>query len=124
MTCAHCAELEEELAFLRSELALQVDWSSVETIKRAFSLSPMQARLLLVLYASHGRVMSCFQIEEAMPKVHRQGDAAQYVKSQVSFIRKKLGHEFITTSWGMGFVLPPASRAILAELIEPQKVAA
>lgn len=113
--CARCLELENEVAWLRSELGLRLDMEEIAKLSNAFGFSPNQSKLALTLLASNGRPVTRLQLDEAMP-----GDADRsysYVSVYISHIRQALGFDAIETIWGQGYRLTPAGadqiRAVL-----------
>jgi DNA-binding winged helix-turn-helix (wHTH) protein len=105
--CQRCEELEEEVAYLRSEMGLEIGAGQIATIRQAFNLSPACARLLLVLHRASGRVMSRLQMLDALPARydgHEDRDE-RIVNVHVSRIRQAVGPGFIRNEWGKGYHL-------------------
>lgn len=72
--CDRCAELEERVAWLESELGLREAADIAERLRRAFMRTDAPdakargcARFIGVLYAAKGRVVTYEQILEAIP---------------------------------------------------------
>lgn len=116
MTCSHCEALQEEVAYLRSELGLRVDLDHQARLRQALSLRPQTARLILILHAARGRTVPRAQLEEALPGAEDRG--SNYLSVYVSFARKALGRDSIETVWGQGFRLSPATLAQLSLLLK------
>lgn len=116
--CSRCAELEEEVKFLRRELAMELDLSLTDQLAQAFKLSPQAARVLTTLYQTKGRVVSRLLIYERLYTHERDGDP-KIVDVLLSQVRKRLGHEYIGNVWARGVALTVAGVArvetVLAE---------
>lgn len=103
MTCAHCEELKAEVAFLKSELALDTDEARLGAVMRGSGLGPQTSRVLLFLHTRAGRFVGSAAIEEAMPEAHFAGrQSPTTVRVQIMRVRKALGDEGVETLWGTG----------------------
>lgn len=122
MTCPRCADLQEQVAYLRSEPALSIEEERISLTRRALRVSPQEARLLLVLYDSK-RVMSKAALEERLPLLKTE---ERYIAHNggittvlVCRIRARLGKDAVVTEWGLGFKLSEAGRALIATALSP-----
>lgn len=108
--CERCAQLEEELAWLKGERDIEVSLSRVDLMRRRFRLEPAGARLLLTLYDAQGRVVPHLALEEACS---RDPDmvASNSLKVHVHRARNALGDGVIETAPGMGYRMTPLGRA-------------
>lgn len=111
--CARCEELEEEAAYLRSELGGAVADGAIETLRRALQSGrkgvsrPRVAAMLLALYRAHGRPVSKVRmLEEIPPKAGGEDDRdPKMVDVWVCQARAALGFNVIETVWGNGYRL-------------------
>jgi DNA-binding response OmpR family regulator len=128
MMCERCEELQEEVAYLRNELGLQVTASEVYAVTTALSIRPQAARLAIAMYRAGGRLMTNMQMFEAIPQVlgekFNDDRSTKLVDVQVCNLRKAMGADAIATVWGKGRALTPAGRARIAAILEPMKAAA
>lgn len=109
MTCERCADLEEQIAWLKSELGLTQDTSAVHALRGRFKIDPQQARLLLTLYEAHGRTLTTVFLHEAISsREHTYGSKLVHVR--VMRLRKVLGKEAIETLYGLGYRLSAEGR--------------
>jgi len=115
--CARCAELEEEVAYLKSELGLTQDTSSVHALRGRFKIDPQQARLLLTLYEANGRTLTTVFLHEAISsREHTFGSKLVHVR--VMRLRKVLGKPAIETLYGLGYRLSAEGRALVCSALE------
>lgn len=118
--CPRCADLQEELAYLRSELGDRVRADEVEELKRAFGLTPQTARLLLVLHQARGRTMTRHQIEDAVPaKCEDDERTYGFVSVIVCQLRRRVGFRNIENIFAAGYRLSPEMNARVAAIVEP-----
>lgn len=129
MMCARCEELEEEVAYLRSELRLSGSEAEIDRL-RDF-LGPTGSRGLVVgfvmaLHRANGRTLAPWTLLDAMPSPTGNQDRTQeLVKSVACFARKALGRDAIETVWGRGYRLSPAAMVrITNALARPERAAA
>lgn len=114
------ADLEEQNAWLRSELGLVEEASAVHALRNALRLSTQQARVVLRLYRAKGRVVPFAQLYEAAPPVYSDDRPMHIVRVFVSQTRAKLGKDFILGSYGLGYALSPAAAETIRQVLEPQ----
>lgn len=134
--CDRCAELEERVAWLESELGLQNDMTMAERLRRHFIDScgtgwrgqqrSGGVRVILALFAAKGRAMSRDQLLEAIPPFRGGDDERQpkIVDVWVCWARKAIGRDAISSVWGRGYQLTKAGvervAAIVGEHHQPE----
>lgn len=115
-------ELEDEVAFLRSEMGLSSSGTAVQLLRSGFGMDSGSARAVAALYSARGRVLTYFQIAEAM------ASEAEGIKRLVSVFvcraRGKLGRDAVETAWGVGYRLSPVGIAKIDAVLNPQRSAA
>ena len=108
--------LEEEVKFLRAQLAEEVAHENELKLRAAFALTPQQSWVLTALYASKRRAVSGWWIEDNMPS--HKGANRDYATKQVQVIicklRQKLPPDSIKTVWNEGYALTEQGRAVVA----------
>lgn len=102
--CVRCDKLEEEVAFLKSELGLQHAADHLHRLCVAFGVSPGPAHVLGHLYAAKRPVMA-WQLAEALPG--RDDRDFEVARVYVSRLRKVMGRGAIETFHGHGYRLAP-----------------
>lgn len=117
--CSRCDVLEEEVAFLKSELGLQAAADRVHTLRRELRMRPGVAALVLRLYDAKGRLVTKAQCVEAIPAVwaDREERSDTINNVYVSHARQALGKTAIETCWGEGFRMTETGRAKVAEIL-------
>ena len=119
--CQRCIELEEEVAYLRSELGLLADEDALLTLGRALGVSPVVARLVLALYRANGRLLTVTHLNDAVPSAKGRDEyiSQSFFASLVCLARRPLGRDAIETAWARGYRLSPAGMARVAAILEP-----
>ena len=107
--------LEAEVLFWRSEFGLQLDAGFERTLVDGFDLTPGQARIVAVLYGAKGRVLTAFQITEAVWPSRAEKPAGNTVSALLSQAHKRTGIRWATGVWGRGYVISHAGRAAIEE---------
>lgn len=110
MTCAHCEELREEIAYLKSELGLTRDSSLERTLHFTHGLTGKEARFLIALHQVKGRVLNQYQVLDA---IGSPDGVSKLATVYLCKIRKKLGRTAILTEWGRGFSIGPLGVAAI-----------
>lgn len=118
MTCAHCAQLEEEVAFLRSELGQRYAATDVQIIADTFGLTPGVAHVLRQLYGANGHPVTPWQIAEGLPGIEDRDPEISRV--YICRIRKALGRDAVETVRTRGYRLAPASHALVKDTLTPR----
>jgi len=106
-------ELEDEVAYLRSELGLMRDDDDVAALRQAYPMPRSAARLVLALRAAGQRGLTYQQLDEALPQT-RGPDGERQLKVLTVWAchaRKALGSDAIQTIWGRGFRISPQGAA-------------
>lgn len=122
--CARCDDLEEQVAYLTSELGLQVRTDAIARLRLALrAATPVHhgalscAQMLAALYAADGRPLSRYQILEAVPSPSDRDRDAKIVDVWVCAARKALGRELIANVWGQGYQLSPEGMERVAYIV-------
>jgi DNA-binding response OmpR family regulator len=113
-------DLLEEIAWLREQLGVEIEAERVSRVARAWGLTLSQARLLLVLHARHGRLVTYAFASDNIPGLNgRDGsEPGNVISVWVCRIRAKLGRDAILNHWGLGFSAPPATLARIDALLQ------
>lgn len=129
MTCAHCEELEERVAWLESEIGIRNDAEVADLIYAALSERtrhlrgtsvgrPQAARMIAALYAVKGRAISRWMLLEAVPSPsHKEDRGDNLVSVWVTRARQGLGKDAIANVWGHGYRLTDTGMAAVAEIL-------
>lgn len=130
MACSRCqelerkvADLEEETAYLRRELGLQIEETRVAQLHDAFGLSRQQALFVLTLYAAKGRTVTYAQIDEVLPKLRTDERCEKYQRQLTAEIRKRMGRGYFVASYGIGFRMTPLGLKLVREVVEDERFA-
>jgi DNA-binding response OmpR family regulator len=121
------AELEEQVAYYRSELGLSVDATQVADLSAAFAIKPCLARMVLALYAAHPRVLTVAQIYDAIPHDDEADSTTNPLKIVDVYIhqaRRAVGTDFIETVWRVGRRLSAEGREQVASALGLRRAAA
>lgn len=122
--CARCEELEEEVAYYKSELGSNIAADDVEAIRLAMRSGGHFARvcaakLVLVLYRARGRTVTKWQCLEAIPPKAGGEDErdAKLVDVWVWQARHCLGAELIENVWGRGYRISAIGADLVGRLL-------
>ncbi len=123
--CDRCAQLEEEIAWLRSELGLQQRADQIEKIKALFptwshdrTSRPQCAELLMALYNAKGRPVTHAQLAERVSApTAREERCMEAVKVWVYGVRNTLGYDTISNVRGFGYKLTENGMARIAQAL-------
>lgn len=124
MMCARCAELEEEVAYLKSELGLRRLPTDIDRLRRHFGLANGDAELLHALYAAKGRVvtrMQCMDATSSRPDREDDDRDLKMIDVRICRIRKPLGKDAILNVWSTGYRLSPEGIARVGAAINPNQ---
>lgn len=100
-------QLEEQVAYLKSELGVSLRLTDQARIMERFSLSPKAAKILMALRTSNGRLLSHdFLVETFAPESERD----KIIDVYICKIRKAIGRDSVKTCWGEGFSLTEAGK--------------
>lgn len=124
MTCPHCEELRERIAFLEGELGMQVRDTEHALVAAAikgqrFGGRQQVADFILTLYRAKGRVVGTFQVLEAIPPKDHGGDERNpdIVKVWAHTARLAIGRSCIETCWGRGYRMTPLGLEKVAAIL-------
>lgn len=118
--CDRCAELEEEIAFLKSELGEARAGEAGHDARKALGLRPGHMALALRLYRAKGHLVTKWQCEEAIPlKWAAEDRVSKIVDVYICQIRAALGRDAVETVWGQGYRLSAKGLALMAAAVEP-----
>lgn len=113
MTCLRCAELEDEIRYLRRELKLDADFSRTRSVARRLGVEPKQAELLLVLHAANGK----FVRSDTLRLRLSEDSTPDTLRSHMYKARRVLGPNAITTLYGQGYGLSESGMTLVAEAL-------
>lgn len=123
MMCERCEELQEEIAWLKSELGLLTSTAQhdklLQYLKALYAAAtPSIASMILALRGANGRPMERLQLLDAMPSPGGREDRGySFVNTQVCHARRALGKAAIRNVWGVGYCLTPAGLAMVDEAL-------
>lgn len=123
--CPHCADKDERIAWLESELGLRRDTDGYAVLRAAMRQATTHswcaARFVYTLYCARGRAMTVEQIMDGMPPKQGGEDArdSKIVAVWVCRARKALGHDAIENIWGKGYRLTPSGLSQVATILAP-----
>jgi DNA-binding response OmpR family regulator len=120
MTCAGCihhAAMADEIAELRAALGLSGRLTERRAIASAFGLAPQEARLLQTLYDAGGKVVPHRTLDSIVLGEKGYENGSDSVKVVVCRVRAKLGPEVVETTFGGGYSLSQAGRALVASAL-------
>lgn len=122
--CARCDELEEEVAYYKSELGGNLAADHVVAIKSAMRGGSAHgracpAKLVLSLYRAKGRTVTKLQLLEAIPPKDGGEDErdAKICDVWVCQARQFLGPEIIETVWGRGYRISAYGTDLVGRLL-------
>lgn len=116
------AELQAEVAYLRSELGLSIRHGHVHALCRELKVTRSQATVLLVLRAANSRGLTLEQLDERIPQTHGRPRAGFTVRVFIYQIRKQLGADVIDSMVG-GYRLSSSGFALLDTILQIRRVA-
>lgn len=124
--CERCAELEERVAWLESELGLQRDAERAALLRARLGLTPAEGAFLMRLYSASGRLVTIAQLGDALPP-RDDGDVrddTNLIRTYVCRVRAKLGDGALLTERALGYRLSRTGLEAVRALLEPTAVAA
>jgi len=113
--CAKCERLEEEVAYLKSELGQVTDATLLGHLRVLYGIRPQAARIIERLYRARPKVLNQMRLAEALSG---EGDSDRLVDVFVMHARKVLGHDAIITHRSFGYSIGPAGAAAMDAAIE------
>jgi DNA-binding response OmpR family regulator len=111
-------ELEEEVAYHRSELNEAATERNFTSLRRAFALAPTETRFLLALYEARGRTLSKWIFDEKVPPVTGQDRQSNVVAVYICRIRHAIGRGAVKSEWGRGYYLTPEGAETVSRAID------
>ena len=122
MSCERCAQLEEEVAYLKSELGIAQDGDAVLALKMRFGMTPNTARFLLRLYRANGRVVTRNVLEDTLMHVTETYEGySDFTKVYAHRARNALGHDTLVTVRGVGYAMSPSGLKRIGDTIDAYK---
>lgn len=126
MSCPHCAEKDDRIAWLESELGGRLAADLVDRIRSALIAGGRQskragaAKLIAALYDARGRTMTRPQLSDALPSTLGHTERSdKIIDVWVCHARKSLGKDAIENVWGRGYRLTPIGMARVAAILNP-----
>ena len=108
------ADLEEQVAYLESELGIAVEATVVDDLRLRFGLTPQQATLVRVLLGAYPKAVSRLVLADHIPpRWRKEDDDSNWLDVHVAHVRAKLGHGLITAVRRFGYRLTPEGHALL-----------
>lgn len=112
--CDRCAALEDEVAWLKSELGLVVQQSDSYRQRRAIGLSPSEYYVARLLYDQRKRdfVSAWVLIDGLEPLSSSENVSSNTLKVYLSRIRRRLGgKDTILSVWSHGYRMSESGAA-------------
>lgn len=103
MTCARCEDLEEQVAYWKSEASAVFDETLFHALRERYGLTWMEGKVLTVL--SKGRSLRSHQLAELC-----DAKSAGSIDVFICRLRKKLSKDSILTIWGRGYTIGDAGK--------------
>lgn len=119
MTCAHCEELREEVAFYKRELGLVRGQDDEARLSAAYGLTIHEAGVLAMLYRRRA-IVSKGQLWDGLYGDGKSEPEMKIIAVWICKLRLKLGKGAIKTTWGQGYCLTPAALAACDAIISGQ----
>ncbi len=116
MSCAHCEELAEEVAYLKTELAFVVAKDFRVSLREKLGLETSEAAVVEALYAAKGRVVDHSTLMDALP-TENDDRHHNIIKVYVCRIRSKIGRNAIRTVYSEGYGLTPEGLQTIAAVL-------
>lgn len=117
-------ELTEERDHWKDRCIQSSSSEIVIRFKRAFDIAPAAAQLLATLYVRKDRGVAGWELDDiAPPKDHAADrDNPRLMSVYVRRLRLALGHDAVTTVWGVGYILSEIGirkcEAVLGEIAD------
>lgn len=108
--CMRCDELEEEVAYWKSEAGVTTDAALVANLRHLYRLSKMEARVLEAAYRHRGRPLSR---ERMLELLGSEAVSPNIASVRACHIRAKIGKDALITNYGEGFSIGPAGIAAI-----------
>lgn len=115
-------ELEEEVAYWRSEFGVVKEDDAIHALRKAFGWGPTTARYALALREAKGRFLARWLLDGSVSS--KQGRDSNASAVQICLLRRSLGFSAVTTDWGRGYALSPEGIAKIDAILNNQQRAA
>lgn len=123
MTCPHCADKDDRIAWLEGELGLRVTAGARHALCRAFIIRPSEATILARLYAAKGNCVSTWILmDETARSPGRDDRGLNNISVLILRLRRALGREAIETVYAAGYRLSAAGMAKVSSAIEAESI--
>lgn len=119
MTCAHCQDMKDELAFYKRELGLVRGQDAEARLSTAYGLTIHEAGVLALLYRRRA-IVPKGQVWDALYSNGQSEPDLKIIDVWICKLRLKLGKDAIKTTWGQGYRLTPEALAICDAIISGQ----
>jgi DNA-binding response OmpR family regulator len=106
-------ELEEEVAFLRSELGWSLRETDLELLVAAYPMRKSSARLVMALYRVAPRLLSVWQLDRIVEATQSEDRDPKIINVMIHFARRGMGADAIKNVWGQGYRLTPHGIALV-----------
>lgn len=122
MSCAHCEDLKERVAWLEGELGLSERATVAMKLRAAQPHHTVRSvgnvDMLAALYAAKGKVLNKWQLLDATTSPSGKDDRdVKIVDIWVCHLRRNLGRDTIATAWGRGYSLTETGMAKVAAIL-------
>lgn len=118
--CDRCAELEEQVAWLKSELGMRPAVSATYALARALRITPGVAKMLAALHSAKGNFLSTYRLLDVTATPGREDERdPNLVKVGVWRIRQAMGRGAIITCYGKGYQLSDEGMAKVSAILRP-----
>lgn len=102
------ADLEEQVAYLKSELGISRDMAIAARFKKAFGLTRGESSIVAMLYSSRFKAFTKDQLFEATRDAGRSEEPGMKVVDVLMYrVRRRLGYQSICTIHNRGYALTP-----------------
>jgi DNA-binding response OmpR family regulator len=123
MTCPHCEELRERIAWLEQELGLRMSNSVTDKVMRAFRLTPAEAWFVIVLWEAKGRPVERHWLLDNKPVVRAKQTeypSLNMLRVYINKVRGQLGKDAIRAVWGIGYAMTPTGIELVNKALEQE----
>lgn len=122
---ARIAELENEVAYLRSELGLAIDLQRVRRVCETLEIPPRLAHGLLALHDVAPRILTPAQIDERVPSPYGCLDrGVSFSRVLIYGLRRRLGREAVELVARLGYRIGPTGKAAVIRALAEDGAAA
>jgi hypothetical protein len=124
--CECCAEKDERIAWLESELGIQREGDGIQNLRVYMLAQPVpraykvkSVNFVMALFQAKGRLLTRDQVLIAIPPANGGEDERwpKIVDVWACHARRCLGREMIENVWGKGYRLSPAGMALVGAIV-------